>query len=207
MEQLNIFQRVKQYVTTRQAASFYGIEVKRNGMCRCPFHDDKTPSMKVDERFHCFGCEADGDVIDFVSRLKAIGVKDAAECIAADFYIDVGDVNMYRSTRQEKKILYRNEEDRLRVAVNNFFRRFTDYYHTLREWKEMYEPKSPEEDWDRRFCEALERLHVIEYALDCFLEGDFQEQIQIMNEYREEVKAHEKRIKRSNHAESGRLCA
>ena len=81
MEQLNIFQRVKQYVTTRQAASFYGIEVKRNGMCRCPFHDDKTPSMKVDERFHCFGCGADGDVIDFVSRLKAIGIKDAAQCL------------------------------------------------------------------------------------------------------------------------------
>ena len=28
--------------------------------------------MKLDRRFHCFGCQADGDVIDFVSRLEHI---------------------------------------------------------------------------------------------------------------------------------------
>ncbi|MFQ7310191.1 MAG: CHC2 zinc finger domain-containing protein, partial [Mediterraneibacter sp.] len=66
---LNVFEAVKQSVTTRQAAEHYGIRVGRNGMCVCPFHDDKNPSMKVDRRFHCFGCQADGDVIDFVSRL------------------------------------------------------------------------------------------------------------------------------------------
>ena len=66
MAQLNIFQRVKQSVTTRQAASFYGLKVGRNDMCLCPFHDDRNPSMKVDARFHCFACNADGDVIDFV---------------------------------------------------------------------------------------------------------------------------------------------
>ena len=67
---MNVFEAVKQSVTTRQAAEHYGILVGRNGMCVCPFHDDKNPSMKVDRRFHCFGCQADGDVIDFVSRLK-----------------------------------------------------------------------------------------------------------------------------------------
>ena len=64
---LNIFKTVKENVTTRQAAEYYGLEVKRNGMTCCPFHNDKNPSMKVDERFHCFGCGADGDVIDFTS--------------------------------------------------------------------------------------------------------------------------------------------
>ena len=55
----NVFEAVKQSVSTREAAAFYGIEVKRNGMACCPFHDDKNPSMKVDQRFHCFGCGAD----------------------------------------------------------------------------------------------------------------------------------------------------
>ena len=63
---MNVFEAVKQSVTTWQAAEHYGIRVGRNGMCVCPFHDDKNPSMKVDRRFHCFGCQADGDVIDFV---------------------------------------------------------------------------------------------------------------------------------------------
>ena len=62
---MNVFEAVKQSVTTRQAAEHYGIRVNRNGMACCPFHNDKTPSMKLDKRFHCFGCGADGDVIDF----------------------------------------------------------------------------------------------------------------------------------------------
>ena len=61
----NLFEVVKESVSTREAAQLYGIEVRRNGMACCPFHDDKNPSMKVDTRFHCFGCGADGDVIDF----------------------------------------------------------------------------------------------------------------------------------------------
>lgn len=62
---MNVFEAVKQSVTTRQAAEHYGIHVGQNGMACCPFHNDKTPSMKLDRRYHCFGCGADGDVIDF----------------------------------------------------------------------------------------------------------------------------------------------
>jgi DNA primase len=41
----------------------------------CPFHDDTTPSLSVGgvpERFHCFGCGASGDVIDYVSRFTGM---------------------------------------------------------------------------------------------------------------------------------------
>ena len=75
----NVFEAVKQSVSTREAAEFYGIEVKRNGMACCPFHDDKNPSMKVDQRFHCFGCGEDGDVIDFTAKLFNLSPKEAAE--------------------------------------------------------------------------------------------------------------------------------
>ena len=46
--------------------------------------------MKLDERFHCFGCGADGDVIDFAARLFGLPVKEAAERLAADFGIAPG---------------------------------------------------------------------------------------------------------------------
>ena len=81
----NVFEAVKQSVSTREAAAFYGIKVKRNGMACGPFHDDKTPSMKVDQRFHCFGCGADGDVIDFTAKLFDLSSKAAAEKLAQDF--------------------------------------------------------------------------------------------------------------------------
>ena len=75
---MNVFEAVKQSVTTRQAAEHYGIHVGRNGMACCPFHNDKTPSMKLDRRYHCFGCGADGDVIDFAAALYGLRKKEAA---------------------------------------------------------------------------------------------------------------------------------
>ncbi len=81
----NVFEAVKQSISTREAAEFYGIKVSRTGMACCPFHDDKNPSMKVDQRFHCFGCGADGDVIDFTAKLFNLYPKEAAEKLAQDF--------------------------------------------------------------------------------------------------------------------------
>lgn len=61
---MEIFQKVKASVTARQAAEMYGLKVGRNGRACCPFHQDKTPSMKVDDRYYCFGCGVTGDAID-----------------------------------------------------------------------------------------------------------------------------------------------
>lgn len=84
---MNVFEAVKQSVTTRQAAESYGFQVNRAGKIHCPFHNDHTPSMKVDNRFHCFGCGADGDVIGFTAKLYNLSVKEAAQKLAHDFSI------------------------------------------------------------------------------------------------------------------------
>ena len=87
---MNVFEAVKQNLTTRQAAEMYGIQVNRHGMAVCPFHNDKNPSMKVDKRFHCFACQADGDAVDFVSRLFGLPSKAAAMKLADNFGISTG---------------------------------------------------------------------------------------------------------------------
>lgn len=86
---MTLFEHIKDQVTTRDAAERYGLQVSRHGMCKCPFHDDKNPSMKVDRRFHCFGCQADGDVISFVSRLFDLSAKEAALQLVKDFGIHI----------------------------------------------------------------------------------------------------------------------
>lgn len=58
---MNIFQQVKENVSTRQAAEVYGLKINRNGMACCPFHHDRHPSMKVDKVFYCFACGEKGD--------------------------------------------------------------------------------------------------------------------------------------------------
>ena len=67
-----IFDTLKARITVPQAAAYYGVRIGRNGMCCCPFHSDKTPSMKINETYYyCFGCHATGDVIDFAAKLFA----------------------------------------------------------------------------------------------------------------------------------------
>ena len=82
---MDIFEAVKEQVTAREAAERYGIQVSRYGMAVCPFHQDKNPSLKLDRRFHCFGCGADGDVINLVARLFGLKNGEAAKKIAEDF--------------------------------------------------------------------------------------------------------------------------
>ena len=64
---MNVFEVVKENVTARQAAEAYGLKEGRTGMACCPFHSDKSPSMKLDERYYCFGCGATG--LQFVMQL------------------------------------------------------------------------------------------------------------------------------------------
>ena len=94
---MNVFQAVKESVSTRKVAEAYGIRVNRSGMACCPFHDDHTPSLKLDQRYHCFGCGADGDVIDFTAQLFGIGKKEAAVKLASDFSISYDDGRMSES--------------------------------------------------------------------------------------------------------------
>lgn len=58
---MNLFETVKSAVTVKQAAEYYGCKVNRGDMICCPFHDDRHPSMKLNEDyFYCFGCGTTG---------------------------------------------------------------------------------------------------------------------------------------------------
>jgi DNA primase len=52
----------------------------------CPFHADRSPSFTIFDggaRFHCFGCGAGGDVLDFVGKLHGVGLREAAEMLGS----------------------------------------------------------------------------------------------------------------------------
>lgn len=143
---MNQFENVKAAVTLRQAAEHYGLNVGRNGMTCCPFHKDRHPSMKLNEDyFFCFGCGASGDVIDFTGRLFGIGLKDAAEKLAADFGISA----------ETKPVAIRQNPSRLDELRCR--RALTDYLHLLKEWKTRYAPKTPEDSLDDRFVESCQQ--------------------------------------------------
>jgi len=60
-------------------AKSYGLKIQGKGnMTLCPFHADKNPSLGFDDEkniFHCFGCNAKGDIIEFERRMKENGIS------------------------------------------------------------------------------------------------------------------------------------
>ena len=188
---MNVFEAVKPNISTRQAAEMYGIKVNRNGMAVCPFHNDKNPSMKVDKRFHCFACQADGDVIDFVSRLCGLPCKEAAMKLADDFGISYD--SRHKPTVKPKireptaEQLYQKEEARC-------FRVLSDYFHLLRSWERQYDPQTPEDEWHPLFVEALQKTSYIEYLLDTLIDGSPEERQALVAEQRNEVMKLEQRF-------------
>ncbi len=189
----NVFEAVKESVTTRQAAEAYGVRIGRNGMACCPFHDDKHPSMKVDHRFHCFGCQADGDVIDFTARLFGLRSKEAALKLAEDFSVSYGTKghDLPRRKLVKRKI---SAELRYRQAEQKCFRVLCDYLHLLERWEKEYAPQTPGEVWNPLFMEALHKKPYTEYLLDILLSGSVEERASIVAEYGKEVRKIEQRI-------------
>lgn len=188
---MNVFEAVKENVTTRQAAELYGIRVRRNGMVCCPFHADRTPSMKVDRRFHCFGCGADGDVIDFVSRLFGLPCRKAAVRLADDFGICY-DSRRKRSTRPH--VREPTPEQNQQKEETHCYRVLTGYLHLLLSWEREYAPGQPEEAWNPLFVEALQKKPYTEYLLDILLSGSMEERACVVAEYGKEVRKIERRI-------------
>ena len=187
----NVFEAVKQSVSTREAAEFYGIEVKRNGMACCPFHDDKNPSMKVDQRFHCFGCGADGDVIDFTAKLFVLSPKEAAEKLAQDF----GLIYDSQAPPRRRYVRQKTEAQKFREDRQRCYRVLSDYYYLLKKWESDHSPRIPEEEPHPRFVEAVQKKAYVEYLLDFFLYESKEEQKAWIAEHTAEITHLERRCK------------
>ena len=187
----NVFEAVKQSVSTREAAEFYGIKVSRTGMACCPFHDDKNPSMKVDQRFHCFGCGADGDVIDFTAKLFNLSPKEAAEKLAQDF----GLIYDSQAPPRRRYVRQKTEAQKFREDRQRCYRVLSDYYYLLKKWEADRSPRTPEEEPHPRFVEAIQKKTYVEYLLDLFLYESEEEQKAWIAEHTAEITHLERRLK------------
>lgn len=183
---MNIFKEVKEAVSVKDAASFYGINVNRNGMCICPFHNDRHPSMKVDHRFHCFGCQEDGDVIDFVGKLFSLKPLEAATKLADDFHIPTESHNSAPATN---KCMNRKDKDiSVGTQKENDFKELIDYAISLicdfhRYWWKIREAELPdrEGEWSDLFCTAMENINLATEWLKVLENGREDEKRELLN--------------------------
>ena len=157
--------KIKSSVSALDACSRYGVEVNRSGFARCPFHNEKTPSMKIykgDRGWHCFGCNRSGSVIDLTMGLFNLPFLAACEKLNEDFSLglDIGKpmtrtqkiaANKEAWERQKKK---QEIEQQHRVLIDEF----NAAIRQVKQCEETVETKAPEDgeaEWDEAFCFAL----------------------------------------------------
>ena len=169
---MTIFEAAKSMVTPRMAAEHYGMTVARNGMVCCPFHDDWHPSMKLyHDHFHCFGCQANGDVIEFTSKLFGITALEAAQKLAADFGIREA-----RPSVLDKLKTYQTQAENEKLC----FRVLREYLHILQDWKKKYAPQTPQEETHGHYVEACHMLECTQYMVDQLTIGSSKERTKLV---------------------------
>ena len=171
---MDLFTQIKMAVSVKEAAEYYGLEVNRGSMICCPFHADRTPSMKLNEEyFYCFGCGASGDVIDLAARLFGLSGYDAAKKLAADFGI----------VEQKPSVLRKLKRSKSQAELESrSFRVLGDYLQILQDWKTHCAPQSPEDAIDPRYAEACHMLERIETMLDILTCGTPKERAEVVTD-------------------------
>ena len=193
---MDIFKEIKEQVSTCSAASHYGFAVKRNGMMRCPFYDDRTPSMKADRNFYCFGCGEKGDVIDFAAKLFDLTPYEAARKLASDFHISLTDEGREKTKPQPVSRAKQNrlQEQQFGQAVKRAYNVYREYYRLLNKWADAFAPESPDADYHPLFVFAMHKRDFVEYLLDQLLYGSAEEKADIVIRRGKEIRELEKRI-------------
>lgn len=154
-----LYRKVKETVTMQQVAEHYGLKMNRKGLCLCPFHQDKDPSLKIylnGKGFYCFSCGAGGDQVKFADMYDNIGNYEAAKELAATFHVPIEEPITYREKREAEK------QRRKRRELTEFVRRSRMH---LMAYRGLLCEAIRERN--NHFFEGLRNLTYVEYLLDC----------------------------------------
>ncbi|MCM1530181.1 MAG: CHC2 zinc finger domain-containing protein [Alistipes sp.] len=193
---MTIFEKVKELVDVPTAARYYGIEVRRDNMCLCPFHNERTPSCKLYEKnYHCFGSQVHGDVIGLVQELFGLSPIEAVRQLNSDFGLclnvdkppDRADIQRIEKQGAERKA-YEQWKHHAFDVLNK-------YLWLMRDYAEMYVPQSPDDIPDSRFVYSQHHLSYAEYIADEFLLADKEEKL-AMREEIDHIEQETERLKR-----------
>lgn len=93
-------EELKKHITMREVVDKYGIKVNNHGFCCCPFHKEKTASMKIYKTsYNCFGCGENGDIFSFVMGMEHCDFKTAYRSLG-------GTYQQHENDYQRRKFAY-----------------------------------------------------------------------------------------------------
>jgi DNA primase len=136
-------------------------ELRRAGPARmeglCPFHDERTPSFGIDPAqkvYHCFGCQASGDVFTFVQETEGVDFKGALELLAERYGVEL---------QREQEDPREAEKRKRRERLLELLKRTTAYYERYL-WESSEAAKAREYLAGRGLGEEVLREFKVGYA-------------------------------------------
>lgn len=166
---------IKERIGIREVLSAYGYEINRAGYIACPFHSEKTASCKVYEnenKFHCFGCGADGDIFSFVQKIFNIDFKQAMLRINEDFHLGLeldGKITPEARKEARERLRQKREVQREKQRKDKAYMeksiKFRSCLYALNELK----PPTEFDFLHPDFVYALNNVERLRYELDCEL--------------------------------------
>ena len=130
---------IKKMYSMRDILMRYGIQPNRAGFIRCPFHKEKTASMKIyKDSFYCFGCGASGDIFDFVCRMDDLTFREAFLSIGGTYEKETfrDKTARYHAQKQREQRQRQVEDLEAKKKLNN------DLIDIYRDWYQRSEPFS-----------------------------------------------------------------
>lgn len=126
---IDVKEEIKAKIDIVDLVTSYGYQLKHTGSdfwCCCPFHNEKTPSFKVDSSrgsYHCFGCGESGDIFSFVMKQEGLSFYEAIQKLGESVGVEVRR-NESKGSKQRKRV-YALMGD-LAIAFNKMLRTQND---------------------------------------------------------------------------------
>lgn len=163
---LNFAAIIKERVSSREMLESVGVAVDRRGMAKCPFHGDGDASLKVyrDTRrgWHCYGCHAGGDVMDFAKLWWGVSFTEAMDRINEAFALGLplhekpkGDeMKKLREDIRRRQKEQNAHEKAITEAEEAYFKAF-EAWLTNEQVIRFERPRGPQEPMSEEFIYAI----------------------------------------------------
>jgi len=99
----------------------YGMQMDRKGFINCPFHQEKSNSMKIyNSSYYCFGCGKTGDIFTFVQEMDGLTFKEAFRELGGEYERSTtAKIKVYRARKAREQELLKQEKKKAEISLNN----------------------------------------------------------------------------------------
>lgn len=169
----NIVKVADSLADMKKILAYYGYTLNRGGFIRCPFHNEKTASLKLyanNTRWHCFGCGAGGAGTDFVRRMEGVDAETAAARVNDICALGLpvkGERPTLKQLRHIREITERIERERAELEkANAELDELISQCSMLDRIILAAAPKSPDEEISDTYAEALKIKPYYDYLYE-----------------------------------------